>query len=88
MVEGTEKVETLPWGMLDRRKFLAFASAAAGAAVMETGVPMSVCGDGVHQAERSADDLVRFVNVLLGTGGHGHTFPGAHGALRSGAATC
>jgi predicted alpha-1,2-mannosidase len=64
--------------MLNRRKFLAFASAAAGAAVMETTLPAAARGSGAQQAESNApDDLVRYVNVFAGTGGHGHTFPGA-----------
>jgi predicted alpha-1,2-mannosidase len=64
--------------MLNRRRFLAFASAAAGAAVMETAVPAAASRTGVQPMEaHSPDDLVRYVNVFLGTGGHGHTFPGA-----------
>ncbi|HEY3705798.1 MAG TPA: GH92 family glycosyl hydrolase [Terracidiphilus sp.] len=64
--------------MLDRRKFLAYASAAAGAAAMETAIPAAARGKLGERAESIAPNhLLRYVNVFLGTGGHGHTFPGA-----------
>lgn len=62
--------------MLNRREFLALASVAAGAAVVETSVP-AAASDAHGADNQAAGDLVRYVNVFLGTGGHGHTFPGA-----------
>jgi predicted alpha-1,2-mannosidase len=58
--------------MLNRRNFLAAVSVAAGAAVIEKTLP------GVAQTpSRVEEDLTKYVNVFLGTGGHGHCFPGA-----------
>src|SRR4051794_33068980 len=59
---------------MNRRKFLALSSVAAGAALIENTVPA-----GAQKSSSSApqEDLVKYVNVFVGTGGHGHCFPGA-----------
>ncbi len=62
--------------MLNRRDFLAVVSAVAGATLVEKAVPATAqayqgSGDAAPQ------DLTRYVNVFVGTGGHGHCFPGA-----------
>src|SRR4051812_2538968 len=62
--------------MPKRRDFLAIASVAAGVALIEKAVPAAAqtgntAESGVNQ------DLVQYVNVFLGTGGHGHCYPGA-----------
>ncbi|UWZ86813.1 GH92 family glycosyl hydrolase [Occallatibacter riparius] len=61
--------------MLNRRRFLAVASAAAGAAIVNKSVPAAA--QSPVSAASSSEDLVRYVNVFIGTGGHGHCFPGA-----------
>ncbi|HEX3569503.1 MAG TPA: GH92 family glycosyl hydrolase, partial [Acidobacteriaceae bacterium] len=53
---------------IDRREFLQLAALTAGHRAFElhaSGVPLA------------ADDLTQFVRISTGTGGHGHTFPGA-----------
>jgi predicted alpha-1,2-mannosidase len=62
--------------MLNRREFLAVVSAAAGAAIIEK--PSLAKAQMQHASEGGgAEDYTRYVNVFLGTGGHGHCFPGA-----------
>src|SRR5690349_15607874 len=58
--------------MSTRREFLSLAACAAGDVLLSS-------ADGRASTARAAaeEDLTRFVNVFLGTGGHGHTFPGA-----------
>ncbi len=53
--------------MLTRRTFLATATAAGI-------VPML---PGCRSQKAEAEDLTQYVNIRVGTGGHGHTFPGA-----------
>ena len=62
--------------MLNRREFLAVVSAAAGAALIEK---TSSAETGAQQGSESGapEDYTRYVNVFVGTGGHGHCFPGA-----------
>lgn len=55
--------------MLNRRDFLTIASVAAGATLIEKSVCASASG--------TNQDLTRYVNVFIGTGGHGHCYPGA-----------
>jgi predicted alpha-1,2-mannosidase len=62
--------------MFNRREFLAAASVAAGAALVEKAAPAVAQSANADQAATS-EDLVRYVNVFVGTGGHGHCFPGA-----------
>src|SRR6185312_11191654 len=58
--------------MSTRREFLSLAACAAGDILLSS-------ADGRASTARAAaeEDLTRFVNVFVGTGGHGHTFPGA-----------
>jgi predicted alpha-1,2-mannosidase len=59
--------------MPNRREFLALAGMAAGSALVE-----NAAGSGHALAETaSAEDLTSCVNIFVGTGGHGHAFPGA-----------
>src|SRR5947209_2584753 len=59
--------------MPNRREFLALAGMAAGSALVE-----NAASSGHALAETaSAEDLTSCVNVFVGTGGHGHAFPGA-----------
>ena len=57
----------------NRRDFMTLASLAAGSSLLgklpaQTAAKASI---------KTGEDLTGFVNVFLGTGGHGHTFPGA-----------
>src|SRR3954471_19598909 len=60
--------------MLSRREFFAVVSAAAGAALIERA---SAEKQGHHHERSEPEDYTRYVNVFVGTGGHGHCFPGA-----------
>src|SRR3569833_2053191 len=60
--------------MLNRREFVAFVSAAAGASFIERA---SAEMRGHHHEALGSEDYTRYVNVFVGTGGHGHCFPGA-----------
>ena len=63
--------------MTTRRKFLAVASLAAGAAALEKAGATAI-GATITDSDHGAEtDLTRLVNVFCGTGGHGHCFPGA-----------
>lgn len=55
---------------MDRRKFLGVASMAAGHGAV--GQLSKAISPATH-----ADDLCKWVNLKIGTGGHGHTYPGA-----------
>jgi predicted alpha-1,2-mannosidase len=56
--------------------FLAVASAAAGAALIEKTAAAKT--QAAHErASGTPEDYTRYVNVFVGTGGHGHCFPGA-----------
>lgn len=67
--------------MQSRRAFLTSAALVAGSAILEGGALLPAEPIDKRVVENSdpgvAEDLTRYVNVLLGTGGHGHTFPGA-----------
>lgn len=57
----------------DRREFLSLAGLAAGGVIVdraEAQRPRNAKG-------AKSEDLTQYVNVFVGTGGHGHTFPGA-----------
>ncbi len=54
---------------LSRRKFLQSASAASLLPLLQTRT--------AHAAPSDSEDLTQYVNVRVGTGGHGHTYPGA-----------
>lgn len=66
--------------MQNRREFLALASLVAGSTLVD-GVSIVSAEETNNTAEKGragdAEDLTRYVNVFVGTGGHGHTFPGA-----------
>jgi len=62
--------------MLNRREFLAVASAAASAALIEKTASAKTHG-GHESVSGTPEDYTRYVNVFIGTGGHGHCFPGA-----------
>lgn len=60
--------------MFNRRDFLGMLSLAAGSAA----VAQTPAKKAVHQTGAAATlDLTKWVDVTIGTGGHGHTFPGA-----------
>lgn len=65
--------------MPSRREFLALASIAVGSAALESACAQKRMNGHQEsgQEKHSEDDLTDLVNVFLGTGGHGHTFPGA-----------
>src|SRR5690349_13783157 len=59
--------------MSNRREFLALTGMAAAGTLVDGRLGgVRAEGQSVH-----AEDLTQFVNVFVGTGGHGHTFPGA-----------
>ena len=63
--------------MQSRREFLAMASLAAGGSLLDAKAAAAT-GTGRAPVEHDrGEDLTRYVNVFVGTGGHGHTFPGA-----------
>lgn len=68
--------------MQNRREFLTAAAMAASGTLL--GKTHGAYAESVqagklhdHHAANDAEDFTRFVNVFVGTGGHGHTFPGA-----------
>ena len=61
--------------MLNRREFLAVVSASAGVALV--GNKALAKRQSKADPADTTDDYTKYVNVFLGTGGHGHCFPGA-----------
>ena len=61
--------------MLSRRRFLERASAAA--AVASTTLPKLASAAAPQTSKASSDDPLLWVDPRIGTGGHGHTYPGA-----------
>jgi len=59
--------------MWTRRGFLQVASLASGQALLA----QRNKGSKSVSASAAAGDLTKYVNIFVGTGGHGHTFPGA-----------
>src|ERR1700682_3796895 len=66
--------------MISRRKFVAglsafpltrFVGSRALAATMPKALPPSTA------ASATAEDMTKYVKIAIGTGGHGHTYPGA-----------
>ncbi len=57
--------------MLSRRTFLQALSLATAGSALSHNLALAAT------SPSSADDLTQFVNVRIGTGGHGHTYPGA-----------
>ncbi len=61
-----------------RREFLTSALLVASSGVLRAADHSSgLSGAPMHASEADPTDLTAFVNVFVGTGGHGHTFPGA-----------
>ena len=65
--------------MLSRRKFLSALSAfplsgMAGRGIFEK---LPFLSSAEPRASASDEDLTKFVKIAIGTGGHGHTYPGA-----------
>jgi predicted alpha-1,2-mannosidase len=64
--------------MLTRRTFLQTASAASCLPLLRTGPALAAMYPGATKpAPMDADDLTQYVDIHVGTGGHGHTYPGA-----------
>lgn len=64
--------------MHSRRQFVTLASLAAGSSCLETIAAQTGLSKALVSTGKSeAGDLTQFVNIFLGTGGHGHTYPGA-----------
>ena len=57
----------------DRREFLALAGLATTGTLVKNALGQRTAG----AESAGTEDLTAFVNVFIGTGGHGHTFPGA-----------
>jgi predicted alpha-1,2-mannosidase len=62
--------------MITRRSFLATVSALSAIEVLPLGKSQAWAASQDHNAATS-EDLTKFVNLAIGTGGHGHTYPGA-----------
>ena len=62
--------------MLSRRKFLQTISVAACSDLL---AQQTKCFAAVATpaTDSTGEDLTRYVNLRVGTGGHGHTYPGA-----------
>ena len=60
-----------------RRSFLQSATLSSLAVAAPTGWASAIGKPPVEEASDPAQDLTQFVDVLIGTGGHGHTYPGA-----------
>ncbi len=62
--------------MFTRRTFLQTASAASCLPLLHTQPALAALAS-VGEPAGSGDDLTQYVNIRVGTGGHGHTYPGA-----------
>ncbi|MFP5226602.1 MAG: GH92 family glycosyl hydrolase [Acidobacteriota bacterium] len=60
--------------MITRRRLLETATMVAAAGVLES---RALGKKAVAAATAKSQDLTRFVKIKIGTGGHGHTYPGA-----------
>jgi predicted alpha-1,2-mannosidase len=62
--------------MITRRRFLETLSALSASGLLESHVKAAAFA---HREDivGSSGDLTRYVNIAIGTGGHGHTYPGA-----------
>lgn len=63
--------------MLKRREFLGLVSVAAGHQALAQSATLGKLTRTPAAKPSAADDATRWVNVAIGTGGHGHTYPGA-----------
>lgn len=62
--------------MLSRRKFLQAASVATCSDLMDQ-QSRAFALIAKLEADGAEDDVTQYVNIRVGTGGHGHTYPGA-----------
>lgn len=62
--------------MATRRDFLALTSLAAGGVLLEKAGAKAATSALISETSGN-EDLTQMVNIFCGTGGHGHTFPGA-----------
>jgi predicted alpha-1,2-mannosidase len=64
--------------MVSRRTFLEVLSLAAAGSALDPKLALAApAAPAQASAAPASDDLTQFVNVRIGTGGHGHTYPGA-----------
>ena len=63
--------------MFSRRSFLQAASAASCISLLRSSNVIAESLLPESTAPSGEEDLTRYVNIRVGTGGHGHTFPGA-----------
>jgi predicted alpha-1,2-mannosidase len=63
--------------MVSRRSFLQVLSLATAGQALGEMIPPSLPLAAATPAPVPGDDLAKFVNIKIGTGGHGHTYPGA-----------
>ena len=62
--------------MQNRREFLALAGLAAGSRVLPGTAALAQAAAHTAGPGHADDDATGYVNIFIGTGGHGHTFPG------------
>lgn len=62
--------------MISRRKFMAALSALPAARIFN-GKVFGLASSALPAEKGSAEDFTKFVKIAIGTGGHGHTYPGA-----------
>lgn len=62
--------------MITRRSFLATLSALSATEVLPLH-KVKAWAAGAEKSSSPSEDLTKFVNLAIGTGGHGHTYPGA-----------
>ena len=63
--------------MVSRRRFLQAASAATCLPLLERAHALGAVVSAAPAPTVEGEDLTQWVNIRVGTGGHGHTFPGA-----------
>ncbi|MBT9333295.1 GH92 family glycosyl hydrolase [Paracidobacterium acidisoli] len=65
--------------MITRRRFLETLSALSASSLLPSRAKAESTGTSALSApvSKSPDDLTQHVNIAIGTGGHGHTYPGA-----------
>src|SRR6478752_2315995 len=62
---------------MDRRDFNFLCSMAALPGLLNLHGKVNVLASALATSRTSSDDLTQFVKIAIGTGGHGHTYPGA-----------
>src|SRR5580698_8488584 len=63
--------------MISRRSFIGSAAAATATALCGQKTGLALAQHHSSNASTSGGSRLEFVNVMIGTGGHGHTYPGA-----------